>query len=139
MWIVHRKWSINNVNCVGSIIKLFLVVALQINPFFALEKWKVCVSCTKNSLRQHCLLFQIAHFCTIQDHFNKLCHVNAHDIFHLARKSWMFVRDSSFIWILFFKVCNILSLIFLMANWSHKMTKYKGFPFLISYAILKMH
>ena len=71
--------------------------------FWALRKWKMNFSCKENEnfLRQHCLEFQDAPSCTIWDHLNKLCHECGHKIDHLAWKSFISTRDSSFLRTLF--------------------------------------
>ena len=100
--------------------------------------------CTENEnfLRQHCLPFQDAPFCTIWDHLNKLCHECGHEIDHLVWTPWIFTHDSSFLRTLFRNNYRITSLLFFLETWSHIMTQCKGFPifwfFWIFYACFKM-
>ena len=77
----------------------YMVGSSQKNSFRALGKWKMNFSSKENEkfLRQHCLSFQDAPFCTIWGHFNKLCHECGHMIDHLAWKPWIFTHDSSFL------------------------------------------
>ena len=97
---------------------------------------------SENSLRQHCLEFQYAPFCTIWDHLNKLFHECGNKIDHFAWKPWIFTHDSSFLRTLFKNNFHITSLLFFLETWSHIMTQCEGFPifwfFLISYASFKM-
>jgi hypothetical protein len=97
--------------------------------FFALGKWKMSFLCNENenSLHQHCLSFQVECDCRILDHLNILCY----DCGHLAWKSWIFVRDSSFLNRLFSKNCNIQCFLFFLVNRSHEMSQCEGFLFFI--------
>ena len=76
----------------------YMVVPSQKNSFRALGKWKMNFPCkeNENSLRQHCLEFQDAPFCTIWDHLNKLCQECGHKIDHLAWKPLISTHDTSF-------------------------------------------
>ena len=63
----------------------YMVGPSQKNSFRALEKWKMNFPCkeNENSIRQHCLPFHDASFCTILYHCNKLFHECGHKIDHL--------------------------------------------------------
>ena len=81
----------------------YLVGPSQKNLLLGTQKWKMVFSSNENEnfLKQHCLPFQYAPFCTIWDHLNKLCHECGHKIYHLAWKPWIFTHDSSFLRTLF--------------------------------------
>ena len=99
--------------------------------FWRLKKWKMFFSSKENEnfLRQHCFPFQYAPLCAIWDHLNKLCQECGHKIDHLAWKSLISTRDSSFLRTRFKNNCRITSLLFFLGTWPHIMTQCKGFPF----------
>ena len=98
--------------------------------FWALEKWKMVFSSNENEnfLRQHCLPFQYAPFCTIWDHLNKLCHECGHKLI-----IWLESHESSRMTAHFsehfFKIIVVLKVfLFFLPTWSHMMTQCEGFP-----------
>ena len=96
----------------------------------------------ENFLRQHCLPFQGAPFCTIWDHLNKLCHECGHKIDHLAWKPWIFTLDNSFLRTLFWKLLPYCKFIIFPGNldtYNDTMRRFYNFLiFWILYAHFKM-
>ena len=98
----------------------YLVVPSQKNLFWALKKWKIDFSSKENEnfVRQHCLTFQYAPWCTIWDHLNKLCHDVA-----IRLIIWLENHESSkmiaHFWEHFFKIIAVLQVCYFSWELGH--------------------